>query len=206
MSVPPDGQQHGRVSTDVSDVLVRASSGDAAAWRALVDLYARRIYALAQSRLRNQDMAEEITQSVFATLAAKLAGGGYREQGKFEPWLFRIAANRIRDEVRRRRRSTVHSETDVVARIADGRQTSTEPAANAADASTLRAALDRLGESDREVIELRHHGGLSFQQMSELLEEPLGTLLARHHRALGKLRGIVESLRTGGSPLGKMEA
>jgi len=41
------------------------------------------------------------------------------------------------------------------------------------------------------VIELRHHGGLSFQQMADLLEEPLGTLLARHHRALRKLRELL---------------
>ena len=44
--------------------------------------------------------------------------------------------------------------------------------------------MARLHDADREVIELRHHGGLSFKQIAELLDEPLGTLLARHHRAL----------------------
>ena len=49
-------------------------------------------------------------------------------------------------------------------------------------------SMERLSEEDREVIELRHHGGMSFKQMAETLGAPLGTLLARHHRALHKLR------------------
>lgn len=48
-----------------------------------------------------------------------------------------------------------------------------------------------LSESDREIIELRHHGGMSFKQMADLLNEPLGTLLARHHRALRKLKELM---------------
>jgi RNA polymerase sigma-70 factor (ECF subfamily) len=48
-----------------------------------------------------------------------------------------------------------------------------------------------LSESDREVVELRHHAGMSFKSMAELLEEPIGTLLARHHRALKKLKDLM---------------
>ena len=48
-----------------------------------------------------------------------------------------------------------------------------------------------LSEKDREVIDLRHVGGLSFRQIGELLDEPVGTLLARHHRALAKLRDLM---------------
>ena len=56
---------------------------------------------------------------------------------------------------------------------------------------TLRAAMAQLPEADREIIELRHHGGMSFKQMADLLSEPLGTLLARHHRALRKLKQLM---------------
>jgi RNA polymerase sigma-70 factor (ECF subfamily) len=51
--------------------------------------------------------------------------------------------------------------------------------------------MGTLSESDREVIELRHHAGLSFKQIAELVNEPLGTLLARHHRALRKLKAAM---------------
>ena len=56
----------------------------------------------------------------------------------------------------------------------------------------MRRAMGELGDSDREVIELRHHGQMSFKEMAEVLDEPMGTLLARHHRALKKLRGIMD--------------
>ncbi len=52
--------------------------------------------------------------------------------------------------------------------------------------------MSQLSDSDREIIELRHHGQLSFKQISEMTSDPVGTLLARHHRALKKLRSIME--------------
>lgn len=51
----------------------------------------------------------------------------------------------------------------------------------------LKRAMD-LSEADREIVELRHHGGLSFKQIADVLGEPMGTLLARHHRALKSSR------------------
>jgi len=181
---------------DLTPVLVAASRGDEAAWRRIVDLYARRVFALAQARLRNPEVAEEIAQSVFATLAAKLVGGGYTERGKFEPWLFRIASNRIRDELRRtRRHPTTHdSERIAQTQVQEADRTPPEQVAR------LRWALGQLSETDREVIELRHHGQLSFAQLAEMLSEPLGTLLARHHRALAKLKGLMEQTPQPESP------
>jgi DNA-directed RNA polymerase specialized sigma24 family protein len=54
--------------------------------------------------------------------------------------------------------------------------------------------MDRLGAGDREILDLRHIGGLSFKALSDYFEEPIGTLLARHHRALRKLRAILEEM------------
>ncbi len=190
MSVVPEGSQPDSDGADLTPILLAASRGDERAWRRIVDLYSRRIFALAQARLRNPEVAEEIAQSVFATLAAKLVGGGYAERGKFEPWLFRIATNRIRDELRRgRRRPTTH-DSEVIARIETH---GSEEGAPADELSSLRRAMGQLTDSDREVIELRHHGQMSFNQLAEILGEPLGTLLARHHRALAKLKALMEA-------------
>ncbi len=184
--------------------LADAARGDDDAWRRIIDLYARRIYALARSRLGKDHLAEEITQSVFVTVATKIAAGdaaldagvrgsspgtGYVEQGKFEAWLFRIATNRVRDEARRLRRHSVVSglDHDPVAAPA-----SPPDRAEPRELTRLRDAMLQLGEDDREVVELRHHAGLSFRQIADLLNEPLGTLLARHHRALRKLKGMLE--------------
>jgi RNA polymerase sigma-70 factor (ECF subfamily) len=181
--------------SDLAPLLQAAARGDPAAWRELVHRYSRRVYALAKSRCRNEDVAEEIAQSVFATVAAKLGSGQYTEHGKFESWLFRVAMNRVRDTVRRaRRRPETHDDQALAEqpdRSAPGR--SEESGLDRAAIGRLRDAMAALSEADREVIELRHHGGLSFRQMSEILDEPVGTLLARHHRALRKLKETLET-------------
>ncbi len=178
---------------ELGELLAGAARGDALAWEGIVRLYARRVFALAKSRCRSGDVAEEITQSVFATIAAKLGGAdeqdsarGYRELGRFEPWLFRVAMNRVRDHVRREKRAMPRSELreDMAAR--DRREPAPE-----AELRRLREAMETLSESDREVVELRHHAQMSFKQIAELMDEPIGTLLARHHRALRKLKELL---------------
>jgi len=194
-------------------LVAAAAGGDETAWEGLVELYGRRMYAMAKSRLGDPDSAEEIVQSVFATLAEKLRAGtpekdaaGYTEQGRFESWLFRIVMNRVRDEGRRRRR---RGETTVALEFVEG---DAQPAVEA-DARTrlngtaegvekvnlheLRDAIARLDDKDAEIIGLRHHGGLSFAQIAESLGEPIGTVLARHHRALKKIKKDLESRGAG---------
>ena len=179
----------GEQPSDLSPLLRAARAGSARAWQELVGRYSRRIYALAKSRCRDSEVAEEITQSVFATVAAKIGGGEYEEQGKFESWLFRVAMNRVRDHVRRMKRRPGTVEGHEGELVADSPR---EEQANDSSLVRLRRALMELSDADREIIELRHHGGMSFKQMSDLLEEPLGTLLARHHRALRKLKELME--------------
>lgn len=170
-----------------AEVIARAARGEEEAWIELSRAYGRRIYALVRSRLRSDDLAEEITQSVFVTLAEKLRPdtlSGYEERGRFESWLFRIAMNRVRDHIRRAKRSPFVSSEASAAPAAgtDDSEFTSE------DVVSLRAAIAALNEADREVIELRHHGGLSFQEIAETLGQPMGTVLARHHRALRKLK------------------
>lgn len=173
-------------STDeLASVLARAADGDQEAWRDLVEAFAPRVFGLIRMQCGDPELAEEITQSAFGTIAQKL--GEYQEHGRFEPWLFRIAMNRLRDEMRRRKRQARPMEHDTMAGLAGGVPDET-PAFDASDKQALVAALGRLSERDRQIIDLRHMGGLSFRQISELLGEPVGTLLARHHRALSKLR------------------
>lgn len=188
-SSEPDGGVEG---AELAGLLEQAVAGDQEAWRRIVGLYWRRVFALARSRLRNYGIAEEVTQSVFVTVATKLSHGQYAERGKFEPWLFRVAVNRIRDQVRAMQRGATATEEGVL----DARAGAPEDGGERAQVSEramieLRRALVMLGEADRQVIELRHHAGLSFAAMAELLDEPLGTLLARHHRALKKLRSMM---------------
>lgn len=186
----------------VEAVVARARTGDERAWRELAAMYGRRIYALVNARVHDAGIAEDVTQSVFATVAAALRDGRYDDRGRFEPWLFRVATNRVRDELRRRRHRARPmggaEELDRTGTPAGAIGTATRRDGLDGDGldgdgemARLRRAVAGLGEADREVIELRHHGGLGFKQIAAVLGEPVGTVLARHHRALAKLRAVL---------------
>lgn len=177
----------------VQAMLESAAGGDEASWRAVVDLYAPRVFGLLRANCNDPELAEEITQSTFCTVAAKLAN--YVEEGRFEGWIFRIAMNRLRDEMRRRRRQAVAVDHEALTGLAGTGQSSDSAAAGGGPAGdeilALRRAMQELSESDREIVHLRHFAGLSFKEIATVLDQPLGTVLARQHRALKKLAGIL---------------
>ena len=162
-----------------------ASAGDERAWRRIVDWFTPRLHGFIRSHCGDPDLAAEITQSTFCTVASKI--GVYVESGRFEGWIFRIAMNRLRYEMRRRKRHAAPMDSTVLTGLAPGTHDEV-PVDRRRLLNALHAALVGLSPSDRTVIELRHIGGMSFRQMAEHLDEPLGTLLARHHRALRKLK------------------
>jgi RNA polymerase sigma-70 factor, ECF subfamily len=193
--------------------LARAARGDGEAWRALVEGYSPRVFGLLLRQCRDRDLAEEITQATFVTVVTHLAR--YQEKGRFEPWLFRIAMNRLRDEMRRRKRQarpidmTPGSAPGAASgqaagegqwaamqdQVADHALTDHETPLlkvhRAEQIDQLRAAIATMSEADQEILHLRHTAGLSFAEIAETLNEPLGTVLARGHRALGKLRKMM---------------
>ena len=173
-----------------AELLNRASSGDEDAWRTLVELYLPRVHAVVCAQCHDPELAEEITQSTFATIVTKLAD--YHEEGRFESWLFRIAMNRLRDEMRRRKRHARPTEEATLVSMAGGASTTDDHGASDLRERVMRA-IGELPETDREVLILRHVSGLSFKEVSEALDTPLGTLLARHHRALKKMKVILEN-------------
>jgi RNA polymerase sigma-70 factor (ECF subfamily) len=192
----PEGPADRSVS-DLAEVLKAARRGEGDAWATLVSLYARRLYAFARSKRLGPDEAEEIAQSVFATVSIKLQSGEYDERGSFEPWLFQIAANRVRDAIRKSKRgasamAALRDSADAPGR--SGRpDTHDSPTVDPTQTVALHRAMGDLPDADREVVELRHRAGMSFKHIAAMLGQPMGTVLARHHRALRKLRDAIES-------------
>lgn len=187
-----DGQE-GQIAKWLKD----AARGDQSAWRCIVEEFSPRIFGLLKAQCKDPELAEELTQSVFVTLAQKLEA--YGEQGRFESWIFQVAMNRLRDEMRRRTRHARPTAHESMENIEGG--VAGEYGYRSMDrdqAITLERALDELSPADREMIDLRHTAELSFKQISALLDEPVGTLLARHHRALGRLRESIERMQKRG--------
>ncbi len=182
------------MKSSLDRTLRKAVKGDQDAWRQLVGEYSGRVYGLLLRQCGNADLAEEITQATFVKVAGKI--DQYHERGRFEPWLFRIAINRLRDEMRRRKRHAMSIDFDSTPPEALG-VTSKGPAPEDAldqqeRVDALLAAVGKLPEADRTLLEMRYTADLTFAQIAEVLEEPLGTVLARGHRALKKLREMMK--------------
>ena len=177
-------------SKETTEVLRLAAQGDQDAWRMIIDRFGPRVFGLLRANCGDPELAEELTQSTFCTVAQKLST--YKEFGRFESWIFRIAMNRLRDEMRRRKRHAVPLANPVLTGLA-GETEVTVASYDTSDKKRLLEALNELSELDRQIIDLRHTASMSFNQISILLDEPVGTLLARHHRALKKLKQMIEA-------------
>ncbi|MCH2135065.1 MAG: sigma-70 family RNA polymerase sigma factor [Phycisphaerales bacterium] len=176
------------LAIDYANLLERAAEGDDQAWSQLVSELAPRVHALIVANARDHELAEELTQVVFCTIAQRI--NDYVEQGRFEAWVFRIAMNKLRDEMRRRgRQARPVGETGFPDTEDTGRADRPSHAPIEADrAGVLWEAVRGLSDQDQEILHLRHVSGLGFKEIAEVLETPVGTLLARHFRAVRRLR------------------
>lgn len=189
----------------LADVIERAQRRDPTAFEALVDAYSHRLYGFLYRLTADRDDADDLLQEVFVRVVRMI--DKYEHDGRFEPWLFRIAMNLARDRVRRAKASPVslvaESPTndgeprtgDPLDRTESDRFAAPGEAAELADqVDRLQQALEQLSEPERTVILLRHFSGMSFNDIAGLMDTPLGTALTRAHRGLKHLREIMEGL------------
>jgi RNA polymerase sigma-70 factor (ECF subfamily) len=105
--------------------------------------------------------------------------------------------------MRRRKRQARPVEDETLAGLAgpaDERRSNPASTSDPAELEALRRAVAQLSDADQQIIHLRHYGELSFKQIAEILKQPLGTVLARQHRALKKLAELLgaEGVGNGG--------
>jgi len=187
----------------LAEVIRGAQRGESASFDRLVESYSGRIYGFLYRVTGSKHDAEDLMQEVFLRLVRTIAA--YEHVGRFEAWLFRIAANLARDRVRRVRRSPLEVELAAggSGEASDaGRGRSAEGVAASGrvaeaglvldeEIDALNAALAVLPAAEREVIMLRHFSQMSFKEIAQTMGTPLGTALARSHRGLCRLREIM---------------
>jgi RNA polymerase sigma-70 factor (ECF subfamily) len=183
----------------LADAIQQAQRGDPGGFDALVGAYSPRLYGYFYRLTGSAHDAEDLLQEVFVRLVRVI--GQYEHGDRFDGWLFRIAANLARDRVRRvRRRQAVQSagaateDGGPLEAVADPDGTSPDGVLERSEElDRLQAAIDRLPDPERQVILLRHFSQLSFREIAEIMETPLGTALARGHRGLARLREIMDA-------------
>ena len=180
---------------ELRQMIAHARAGRAEGFEQIVSALGPRLYGFFVRATGNHHEAEDLLGELMLRLVKMLPS--YDDRGRFEPWLFRIASNLVRDRIRRRQvRSVVvamHSNDGLS--IEDELPSPPQPVDAALlaseDSRALWAALDRLDATTRDMVLLRHFSELSFKEIADLYECPLGTALAKVHRGLKTLREML---------------
>jgi len=169
-----------------------ALDGDEASFAALVTRYQRRLTAFLGQLVGDIELARELSQEAF--IRAWSALERFDPRYRFSTWLFRIAHNLGIDHLRRRRLQTVSlyrrdsDGEDVEVVVADTNKDPLAHCENQALARDIKSAIDGLRPEYRELVLLRHFGVLSYQEIAEFKEMPLGTVKNKLFRAHSVLR------------------
>jgi len=180
---PSEGQP-----SDEAGLVKRAVGHDAEAFGKLYDMHVDRVYRHVYYRVGNEHDAEDLTQQVF--LKAWQAIHTYkRTTSPFVAWLMTISHNLVVDFYRTRKdRSYLEAEV-----LADGPASSPEGAAEASfEQQRLRRAILQLGGDEQQVVILRFIEGFEFAEIASVLKKKEGNVRVILHRALVKLRNILE--------------
>jgi RNA polymerase sigma-70 factor, ECF subfamily len=176
---------------ETGDLLDRCRDGDELAWEALVRRFQARVHGLALLYLGDREDALDCAQDVFVRVYQHL--GDCRDAEGFLPWVLRITRNAAIDRQRRHRarpsgRSVPLEEAESL--TAPGPDPA-EELTTTRRADRLRAALDRLGSLNREIVILKEIQGLSFESVAGTLGIPVGTAKSRSNRARLELARIL---------------
>ena len=166
--------------------------GDEGAFGVLVRRYQRRLTAFLSQLVGDMELARELSQEAFVRAWSALER--FNPKYRFSTWLFRIAHNLGIDQLRRRRLLTTPlyrtdgegDEVEVV--VPDLDKDPLGHLENRALASELREVIEGLRPEYRELVLLRHFGGLSYQEIADFTDMPLGTVKNKLFRAHSVLR------------------
>lgn len=176
-----------------AELVARVQRGDQRAFEMLVVKYQRRIERLIARMIRDVDLVEDIAQETF--IRAYRALPGFRGESAFYTWLYRIAVNTAKKAMIGLRRDPLLTEAalggasddedDALAvdrDLTDG-ETPESALASRQIAETVNEAVAALSEDLRQAITLREIEGLSYEEIAEMMDCPIGTVRSRIYRA-----------------------
>ncbi len=180
------------------DELMRAFiAGDSAAMEALFDRHRKAVFGWLVRHAGSRAEAEDLYQEVWLRI---IRGADSYEPGSFGAWMWRIVRNLATDHARKKRPALIldapaDGEGDdslLVDTIEDSAAVHALEGIEAAERrKRVGAAVDRLSAALKEVVTLRINAELEFREIAEVLGLPLGTVLARMHNAVAKLKQMI---------------
>lgn len=175
------------------EIIARLRAGESQAMSVLYDRYARIVFSLSLKILNDRGAAEETVQEVFVKVWKRCREYDAR-RGKFSSWLTGIAHNHAIDELRRRRvrPSASDGEDDAIDAVLDDGPAPLDLAMQSLERRRIVQALKAIPDEQRQAIELAYFEGLTQQEISERLGDPLGTVKTRMRLGMQKLKLLLE--------------
>ena len=168
-------------------------NGDNYSFEVLLNRHKSRVFAFIMSKIKNKDLSEDIFQDTYVKVVNSLQKGKYNEEGKFLPWVMRIAHNLVIDHFRKQKKMHMvrsNNDFDIFDVIKDSKINADEKLIKDQIFSDLNSLIDKLPSDQKEVLKMRYYEELSFKKIAEHFDISINTALGRMRYALINLRAL----------------
>lgn len=169
--------------------------GDESSLEILIKKHQQRLFSFIYSKVKDKDVANDIFQDTFIKVIKTLKKGNYNEEGKFLPWIMRIAYNLIIDYFRKNNRMPNFKnsdEFDIFSIISDDSLNAEKQIIQEQIFDDVRELINELPEEQKEVLIMRMYKDMSFKEISDNTGVSINTALGRMRYALINLRKLIE--------------
>jgi len=170
-------------------------AGDEGALATLINRHESKIYGFIYSKISDRDISDDIFQDTFIKVIKTLKSNSYNEEGKFLPWVMRIAHNLIIDHFRKNKKMPMYRETEefsIFSIMTDNSMTIENRMITEQVENDLKRLIEELPNDQKEVLVMRIYQDLSFKEISELTGVSINTALGRMRYALMNLRKVID--------------
>lgn len=170
-------------------------NGNESAIAELINRHQQRVFAYIRMLVKETTLAEDIFQDTFVKVVHTLKSGNYNEEGKFLPWVMRIAHNLSIDHFRKAKRIQLvqpKDDEDVFRTIGNNEDTIEDKLIKSQVLKDIKRLIRELPQEQQEVLILRHYADMSFQEIAEYTDVSINTALGRMRYALINLRKIIK--------------
>lgn len=182
--------------TSDQDLVHLYVSGSEAGLTELIRRYQSKIYTSIYLLVKDEYLAEDIFQDTFIKVINTLKAGKYNEEGKFLPWVARIAHNLVIDHFRKEKRTPVVNngeDFDIFDVLGQYDESTEDRMIREQTYTDLKKLIHLLPSEQKEVLIMRHYGDLSFKQIADITDVSINTALGRMRYALNNLRRMMTS-------------
>ncbi|MEO8069134.1 MAG: sigma-70 family RNA polymerase sigma factor [Flavobacteriales bacterium] len=168
--------------------------GSEQAFETLLHRHKRKVWSHIYLMVREREATEDLFQETFIKVVNTLKGGRYNDEGKYLPWVMRIAHNLVIDHFRRNKKMPLvrsNDDHDVFATVSQPDKNVEQRMVNVQIDDDVRRLIDQLPAEQREVVIMRTYLNMSFKEISEHTDVSINTALGRMRYALINMRKLI---------------